>query len=46
VPLALYWQRGLAKVTLGVCRGKKLYDKRASIKKRDADRARARGRDE
>jgi SsrA-binding protein len=43
VPLAVYWKRGLAKVRLGVCRGKKLYDKRQAIAKRDAARQAARG---
>jgi SsrA-binding protein len=39
VPLAVYFKRGYAKVRLGVCRGKKLYDKRASIAKRDVERS-------
>lgn len=39
VPLALYFKRGYAKVELGLARGKKLYDKRHDLKKRDADRA-------
>lgn len=49
VPLRIYFNaRGLVKVMVGVCRGKKLYDKRASQRdadvKRDLDRAmRARG---
>lgn len=39
VPLRLYFnRRGYAKVELGLCRGKKLYDKRAAMKKRDAQR--------
>ena len=39
VPLALYWnKRGIAKVTLAVARGKKTYDKRQSIRKREAER--------
>ena len=39
VPLSLYInQDGLAKVELAVARGKKLYDKRDSMAKRDADR--------
>lgn len=45
VPLAVYFKRGLAKVRLGVCRGKKLYDKREAIAKRDAARSAARERD-
>jgi SsrA-binding protein len=38
IPLRLYFTRGRAKVLLGVCRGKKLHDKRATIAARDADR--------
>jgi SsrA-binding protein len=38
IPLSLYFKGSLVKVQLGVCRGKKLYDKRASAAKRDADR--------
>lgn len=39
VPLALYWsKRGIAKMTLAVARGKKTYDKRDSIRKREAER--------
>ena len=39
IPLNLYLNhKGLAKVELGIARGKKKYDKRESIAKRDADR--------
>ena len=38
VPLRLYFQRGYAKVELGVGRGKKLYDRREDIAKRDVER--------
>lgn len=38
VPLKLYLKSGRAKIELGLCRGKKLYDKRATIAKRDAQR--------
>jgi SsrA-binding protein len=39
VPLSLYFNpRGLAKIEIGLARGKKLYDKRASIKDRDWQR--------
>lgn len=38
VPLRLYFKRGRAKVELGLARGKKLYDKRADIASRDAQR--------
>lgn len=42
VPLRLYFKRGRAKVELGLARGKKLYDKRADIAARDAQRTIAR----
>jgi SsrA-binding protein len=38
VPLRLYIKHGVAKVELGVARGKKLYDKKEAIARRDADR--------
>ncbi len=38
VPLRLYFKRGLAKVELGLGRGRKLHDKRDATAKRDADR--------
>ena len=38
VPLRLYFTRGMAKVLLGVARGKKLWDKRAAAAKRDVER--------
>ncbi len=38
IPLSIYFKGSLVKVQLGVCRGKKLYDKRATAAKRDADR--------
>lgn len=38
VPLSLYFKGSLVKVQLGVCKGKKLYDKRAEAAKRDAAR--------
>ena len=47
VPLKMYFLRGRAKVLLGICRGKKQFDKRESMKKkdmqRDIDRASRRG---
>ena len=47
VPLKMYFKEGRAKVLLGVCKGKKQFDKRESIKKsdmqRDIDRALRRG---
>jgi SsrA-binding protein len=38
VPLSLYFSDGWAKVELGLARGKKAYDKRETLAKRDADR--------
>ena len=38
VPLSLYFKGSHVKMALGLCKGKKLYDKRDSIAKRDADR--------
>ena len=38
VPLSLYFKGSRVKMALGLCKGKKLYDKRDSIAKRDADR--------
>ncbi|HOX32859.1 MAG TPA: SsrA-binding protein SmpB [Spirochaetales bacterium] len=36
--LSIYLKRGLVKVELGLCKGKKQFDKRADIKARDVDR--------
>ena len=39
IPLSLYiTNTGLIKVNIGICKGKKLYDKRESIKERDIKR--------
>ena len=38
IPLALYFKDGYAKIELATGRGKKAYDKRQAIAKRDADR--------
>lgn len=38
IPLRMYFKRGRAKVELAVARGKKIYDRRKDIAKRDADR--------
>ncbi len=38
VPLELYSKKGLIKLKIGLCRGKKLHDKRDTIKKRDQER--------
>jgi SsrA-binding protein len=38
VPLSAYLKRGRVKIEVGVCRGKKTYDKRRTIQERDAAR--------
>ena len=38
IPLSLYFKKQYVKVELGLCKGKKLYDKRDAIAKRDAKR--------
>lgn len=38
IPLKLYFKDNKLKVLLGVCKGKKLYDKRESIKEKDQNR--------
>lgn len=35
IPLKLYFKNNHIKVLIGVCKGKKLYDKRASLKEKD-----------
>jgi SsrA-binding protein len=42
VPLSLYFKDGRAKVELALARGRRRYDKRQAIAKRDADREAAR----
>jgi len=42
IPLSVYFNNGYAKVELGLARGKKTWDKRQDIAKRDADREIAR----
>lgn len=42
VPLSVYLKNGRMKLELGVCRGKKLYDKRDSMQERDVKREIAR----
>jgi SsrA-binding protein len=42
VPLSLYWKGGRAKLEVGLARGKKQHDKRASEKDRDWDREKSR----
>lgn len=38
VPLSLYWKEGRAKVDLAVVRGRRRYDKREAIRRREQDR--------
>jgi SsrA-binding protein len=38
VPLKVYFKNGKAKVDLGIAKAKKLYDKRATLKKQESDR--------
>lgn len=39
IPLSLYLKNGLIKMEIAIARGKKLYDKRESIKERDIKRS-------
>jgi len=38
VPLKMYFKKGRAKILLGLCRGRKLHDKREALKKADSQR--------
>lgn len=38
IPLQVYFKQGRAKIEIGLCRGKKLYDKREDIAKKDQRR--------
>lgn len=38
IPLSLYFLNGRAKLEIGLCKGKKTYDKRETIAKKDAQR--------
>lgn len=40
IPLKIYIKEGKAKVLIGLAKGKKLYDKRETLKKRDLERER------
>ncbi|SIT66304.1 SsrA-binding protein [Ectothiorhodosinus mongolicus] len=42
VPLAMYWKRGRAKLEIGLAKGKKAHDKRATEKERDWQREKER----
>jgi SsrA-binding protein len=38
IPLRIYFKRNIAKVEIGLCKGKKSFDKRETIKQRDVER--------
>jgi SsrA-binding protein len=38
IPLSIYFKNGIAKVEIATAKGKKLYDKRESMKQKDAER--------
>jgi SsrA-binding protein len=38
IPINFYLKNGRVKLTLGICKGKKMFDKRATIKNRDIER--------
>ena len=40
IPLSLYFSKGYVKLEVGVCRGKRLYDKRQAIAEREMERQR------
>jgi SsrA-binding protein len=42
VPVAMYWKKGRVKLEVGLAKGKKLHDKRASAKERDWQREKQR----
>jgi len=42
VPISMYWQRGRAKIKIGLAKGKKQYDKRAVERERDWQREKQR----
>ncbi|BBL74982.1 SsrA-binding protein SmpB [Methylomagnum ishizawai] len=42
IPLAMYWKKGRAKLEIGLAKGKKLHDKRATEKERDWQREKQR----
>ncbi|MGN1327044.1 MAG: SsrA-binding protein SmpB [Clostridia bacterium] len=37
IPISLYFKNNIVKLELGICKGKKLYDKREDLKKKDSD---------
>ena len=44
IPLKLYFKRGFLKVEIALCKGKQLYDKRQSVKRRMHEREMARAK--
>ena len=38
IPLAVYLKRGRVKIEIGICRGKKTFDKRRTLREKDAQR--------
>ena len=38
IPLSLYFKKGRAKLEIGLCKGKKLYDKREAAARKEAER--------
>lgn len=38
IPISMYWDKNHIKLELGIAKGKKLYDKRQDIAKKDAER--------
>ena len=42
IPTKMYFKKGKAKIEIAVAKGKKKFDKRQTIKRRDWDRAKAR----
>jgi len=46
VPLSIYLKKGIAKVRIATAKGKKAYDKRAALKKREDTRAMQQARDD
>jgi SsrA-binding protein len=43
IPLRIYFKNGKAKIVIALAKGKHLYDKRQSIRKKDMDRDAERG---
>ena len=37
VPISLYFKNNIVKLELGICKGKKLYDKREDLKRKDSE---------